>query len=87
MWYFPGVREYVTEYENYVLLTSVLSAVAALFSHQSLQILKWVSSFGLCFAYCELIFMCGRVPRYIAIYLCKMMLGVFNCFSSKNNSE
>lgn len=57
-----GVKQYVGEFENLIEITVLALAISSLAVQQDMYTLKWVSAFGICLAYLELIFLLGRYP-------------------------
>ncbi len=57
-----GVKRYLREFENLVELAALTLAAVGLFMQDQMALLKWLSAFGICLAYLELIFLMGRYP-------------------------
>ena len=60
--YALGLRRYVREFENILELIVIALAITGCALQYHMKILKWVSAFGICLAYLELIFLMGRYP-------------------------
>jgi len=58
--YALGVRRYLQEFENMLELIVIALATASVFCQWHMNAVKWVSAFGICLAYLELIFLLGR---------------------------
>ena len=58
--YALGFRQYFREFENLVELAVLVLSSLGLAFQGNLDVLKWISAFGICLAYLELIFLMGR---------------------------
>jgi hypothetical protein len=55
-----GPRRYLSEYENIMEVLILVLTICGLVFQYDMYVLKWLSAWGICLAYLELIFLIGR---------------------------
>ena len=58
-----GPKSYFSEFENFLEITTLTLVYLGLFFQNDLYVLKWLSAWGICLAYVELIFLLGKYSR------------------------